>query len=170
MEIKFINQSVVYADCDAIVNAANRYLAPGAGVCGAVFRGAGYKELEEACRQKGEQAVGSATLTSGFNLNADYIINRLRDILASFGSPSENNESALTVEVGKLVAQLEIYDQACTVRNLKNAYRNTPDSDLHCTQGKELAKNFIAMLMENEGTGDSFPYSIVNELREGFGL
>ena len=89
------------------------------------------------------------------DLNADYIINRLRDILASFGSPSENNESALTVEVGKLVAQLEIYDQACTVRNLKNAYRNTPDSDLHCTQGKELAKNFIAMLMENEGTGDS---------------
>ena len=104
------------------------------------------------------------------DLNADYIINRLRDILASFGSPSENNESALTVEVGKLVAQLEIYDQACTVRNLKNAQRNTPDSDLHCTQGKELAKNFIAMLMENEGTGDSFPYSIVNELREGFGL
>ena len=53
---------------------------------------------------------------------------------------------------------------------MKNAYRNTPESDLHCTQGKELAKNFIAMLMENEGTGDSFPYSIVNELREGFGL
>lgn len=104
------------------------------------------------------------------DLNADYIINRLRDILASFGSPSENNESALTVEVGKLVAQLEIYDQACTVRNLKNAYRNTPDSDLHCTQGKELAKNFIAVLMENEWTGDSFPYNIVNGVREAFGV
>lgn len=56
------------------------------------------------------------------------------------------------------------------MRNLKNAYRNTPESDLHCPEGKELAKNFIAVLMEKEGTGDSFPYSIVNELREGFGL
>lgn len=36
------------------------------------------------------------------DLNADYIINRLRDILASFGSPSENNESALTVEGASL--------------------------------------------------------------------
>lgn len=104
------------------------------------------------------------------DLNADYIINRLRDILASFGSPSENNESALTAEVGKLVSQLEIYDQVWTVRDLKNAYRNTPEGVLHCSQGKELAQKFIDVLMENEGTGDSFPYSIVNELREEFGV
>ena len=72
--IKIVKGDVTTYNGDAVVNAANRYLAPGAGVCGAVFRSAGYKELEEACRQKGEQAVGSATLTSGFNLNADYII------------------------------------------------------------------------------------------------
>lgn len=56
------------------------------------------------------------------------------------------------------------------MRNLKNAYRNTPESDLHCPEGKELAPKFIAMLMENEGAGDSFPYNIVNGLREAFGV
>lgn len=90
--------------------------------------------------------------------------------MVSFGNPTEENESALTAEVGKLVSQLEIYDQVWTVRDLKNAYRNTPEGVLHCSQGKELAQKFIDVLMENEGTGDSFPYSIVNELREEFGV
>ena len=45
MEIKIINQSVVYADCDAIVNAANEKLQNGGGVCGAIFAAAGAYEL-----------------------------------------------------------------------------------------------------------------------------
>ena len=90
--------------------------------------------------------------------------------MVSFGNPTEENESALTAEVGKLVSQLEIYDQVWTVRDLKNAYRNSPEGALHCLQGKELAPKFIAMLMENEGAGDSFPYNIVNGLREAFGV
>ena len=104
------------------------------------------------------------------DLNADYIINRLRDVLVSFGSTTEENESALTAEVGRLVSQLEIYDQVWTVRDLKNAYRNTPEGAPHCPQGKELAQKFIDVLMENEGTGDSFPYNIVNGVREAFGV
>ena len=72
--IKIVKGDVTTYTGDAVVNAANKYLAPGNGVCGAIFRGAGYKELEAACRLKGEQEVGSATLTSGFNLPASYII------------------------------------------------------------------------------------------------
>lgn len=72
--IKIVRGDVTTYDGDAIVNAANKYLAPGAGVCGAIFRAAGYKELDEVCKIKGTQAVGSATLTSGFNLPASYII------------------------------------------------------------------------------------------------
>lgn len=34
---------------DAIVNAANSRLAPGGGVCGAIFSQAGYDELDDAC-------------------------------------------------------------------------------------------------------------------------
>ena len=72
--IKIVRGDLTTYTGDAIVNAANKYLAPGGGVCGAIYRGAGYKELDEVCRRKGEQKIGSATLTSGFNLPAKYII------------------------------------------------------------------------------------------------
>ncbi len=60
-------------DVDAIVNAANPHLAPGGGVCGAIFRAAG-PELEGACRALGPCPVGHARLTPGFNLMARFVI------------------------------------------------------------------------------------------------
>ena len=59
---------------DAIVNAANRHLEPGAGVCGAVFDVAGYDKLLKACREIGGCDIGKAVLTKGFDLKAKYII------------------------------------------------------------------------------------------------
>lgn len=59
---------------DAIVNAANTALAPGGGVCGAIFASAGYGELDRACRAIGGCPTGQAVLTPGFALPAKYII------------------------------------------------------------------------------------------------
>lgn len=59
---------------DAIVNAANTALAPGGGVCGAIFATAGYGELDRACRAIGGCPTGQAVLTPGFALPAKYII------------------------------------------------------------------------------------------------
>ena len=59
---------------DAIVNAANTALAPGGGVCGAIFAAAGYGELDRACRAIGGCSTGQAVLTPGFALPAKYII------------------------------------------------------------------------------------------------
>lgn len=59
---------------DAVVNAANKYLAPGAGVCGAIFDRAGYDSLLEECRKIGECEVGNAVITNGYKLDAQYII------------------------------------------------------------------------------------------------
>lgn len=59
---------------DAIVNAANRMLAEGGGVCGAVFAAAGSRELTQACNAIGGCRTGSAVITPGFNLPAKYII------------------------------------------------------------------------------------------------
>ena len=53
-------------DVDAIVNAANRYLEEGGGVCGAIFQKAGSDELREACSQIGGCETGSAVITPGF--------------------------------------------------------------------------------------------------------
>ena len=58
---------------DAIVNAANSQLAPGAGVCGAIFRGAG-PDLVPACRAVAPCPTGAARLTPGFDLLADHVI------------------------------------------------------------------------------------------------
>lgn len=70
---------VIYGDVtkqhvDAIVNAANRALAPGSGVCGAIFAAAGYDELDRACRAIGGCETGNAVLTDGFALPARYVI------------------------------------------------------------------------------------------------
>ena len=48
-EIKIRKISITDLDADCIVNAANDRLAAGGGVCGAIFRAAGYAELTEAC-------------------------------------------------------------------------------------------------------------------------
>lgn len=64
---------ITQLDLDAIVNAANERLAPGAGVCGAIHRAAG-PELAKACAKIGSCPTGEARLTPGFNLLARYVI------------------------------------------------------------------------------------------------
>lgn len=74
--IKLVYGSVVDQETDVIVNAANKFLAPGGGVCGAIFSRAGYFELDEACKKiKTPLNDGDAVMTPSFNIkNAKYII------------------------------------------------------------------------------------------------
>ena len=66
--------SIIDLDTDAIVNAANDGLWAGSGVCGAIFRAAGYEQLQAACNEIGHCDTGSAVITPGFHLKAKYII------------------------------------------------------------------------------------------------
>lgn len=73
-KIEIVKKGVTSFSTDAIVNAANSHLQAGGGVCGAVFRDAGYDELTAACNKIGYCPTGSAVITPGFNLQAKYII------------------------------------------------------------------------------------------------
>ena len=72
--LKITYEDITKMEVDAIVNAANKTLEMGGGVCGAIFNAAGKKMLQEACEKHAPIAVGEAVITPGFNLPARYII------------------------------------------------------------------------------------------------
>ena len=84
------------------------------------------------------------------------------------GSPNDMNEMEFSCEVGKIISQLEIYDQVWVARDLKNAVRI--EERLHSTKGIELTKKIINVLMGDEGCAESFPYDVVDELKAEFGI
>ena len=73
--IRLINASCVDQEVDAIVNAANKYLYSGGGICGEIFRRNGI-DLEEACSKINTPLNdGDAVITPSFNMpNTKYII------------------------------------------------------------------------------------------------
>lgn len=72
--IKILQKGITDIRADAFVNAANSGLWAGGGVCGAIFRRAGYDELTAACNAIGHCDEGSAVITPGFGCDCKYII------------------------------------------------------------------------------------------------
>ena len=91
MPLELIRTDIVRMHTDAIVNAANSALAPGGGVCGAIFSAAGYQKMDKACRAIGHCEVGQAVITPGYALPAKYVIHAVGPIWRG----GEHNEEAL---------------------------------------------------------------------------
>lgn len=73
MELRTWSGDITKMGVDAIANAANTELAPGGGVCGAIFRAAGSR-LIGACEAIGGCPTGGAVATLGFDLPARWVI------------------------------------------------------------------------------------------------
>ncbi len=80
MPLTIQHQNITKMKVDAIVNAANTQLLSGGGVCGAIFKAAGYLELNEACQSQAPIGVGDAIITPGFALPAKFIIHTVGPI------------------------------------------------------------------------------------------
>lgn len=71
--ISTLKGDITGLDFDIIVNAANKQLLPGSGVCGAIFAKAG-KQLEEECQKLKGCDTGEAKMTNAFDLPCKAII------------------------------------------------------------------------------------------------
>ena len=83
MPLTIVKQDITTMHVDVIVNAANSALAPGGGVCGAIFAAAGYAEMARACRKLGGCPTGQAVMTEGFALPAQAVIHTVGAIWAA---------------------------------------------------------------------------------------
>ena len=104
------------------------------------------------------------------DLNADIIMWQLHSLHSTLGYSTERNESAYCSGVGKVISQLEIYDQVWAARNLEDTVQKEDSGVRHSRQGIELAKQIVKYLKEIEGTAESFPFDEIQELREAFWL
>ena len=90
MPMKIIRNDITKMLVDAIVNAANVTLKMGGGVCGAIFSAAGAGKLQKECDSIGKCNVGEAVITSGYDLQAKFIIHTVGPIWYG-GSAGEAN-------------------------------------------------------------------------------
>jgi O-acetyl-ADP-ribose deacetylase (regulator of RNase III) len=77
--LELVQGDITEQNVDAIVNAANKALAGGAGVDGAIHRAGGPGIMEE-CRKIGRCPEGHAVITGGGNLAARYVIHTVGPI------------------------------------------------------------------------------------------
>ncbi len=89
-QIDIREADITRLEVDAIVNAANEQLAPGAGVCGAIHAAAG-PELAAECAAIGHCPTGDARLTGGYALPARYVIHAVGPVWHG----GDRNEAAL---------------------------------------------------------------------------
>lgn len=96
------------------------------------------------------------------DLNADAIIRRLNAIVASYGEANEENELYYSIDVGKLISQIEIYDQIWSAR------KGTADGK-HRNEAVALVERFVSVLEDiPDGCAEMFPFDYIEELNSEY--
>ena len=104
------------------------------------------------------------------DINADAIMWRLHFLFIAMDYPTEDNESAYSFAVRRIISQLEIYDQVCVTRNFEESIQKELGGVRHSREGIELARRIVEYLEGNDGTAECFPWDEIEELRKEFWL
>ena len=89
MPFSIIEGDISKVAADAVVNAANEQLMAGGGVCGAIFAGAGFEQMQAACDAIGHCPTGNAVVTPGFGLPAKHVIHAVGPVWRGGGHDEE---------------------------------------------------------------------------------
>lgn len=104
------------------------------------------------------------------DINPEAIMWRLNFLFVTMDYPTEDNESAYSFAVRRIISQLEIYDHVCVTRNFENSVQKELVGVRHSREGIELAKRIADYLEENDGTAELFPWDEIEKLRKEFWL
>lgn len=99
--VELVEGDITKLDTDAIVNAANERLAHGGGVAAVIAQAGGpaiQKESDKWVREHGRVPTGSAAITPGEDLKADYVIHAVGPVYNSMSKPKAAELLASTVE------------------------------------------------------------------------
>ena len=112
--LELIQGDITKAEVDAIVNAANEKLIGGGGVDGAIRRAGGdevVKECDEIRARQGGCPTGTAVITTGGNLPAQYIIHTVGPIW----NGGNAGEAALLASCYKESLQLAVENEVKSI-------------------------------------------------------
>ena len=98
------------------------------------------------------------------DINADAIMRRLHLLFVTMDYPTEDNESAYSFAVRRLIYQLEIYDQVCVTRNFEESVQKELGGVRHSREGIDLARRIADYLEENDGNAELFPWDEIEKL------
>ena len=120
---------------DAIVNATNKYMAYGSGICGVIYQNAG-RQLEEYCRNnyKTNMINNEVRITPGFNLNMDII-----HVLAPKAFEEQNPIEELMKSYKNLLDEI-------IKHNYKNVLLCSLGTGIHGYKHDDVARPLIMLL------------------------
>ena len=99
------------------------------------------------------------------DISTQLITIRIYEIYDRLGYPTDSNEFDYWYEIGRLITQLEIYDQVM----MKRGEPINPKTQ-HSEAAITTAIKMIEKLLEDTGTAEMFPYNCVEEIKEKFGI
>ncbi len=110
-----------------------------------------------------DQSPDNVRVYVPLDISHSAVMRRLHAVIQKYGEANEENEFSFEAEVCMLVSQIEIYDQIHYVRGNMEG-KNSEEAI-------NLIRDFVDQLKEiPDGCAELFPFELIDELEEEYGL